>query len=75
MDKIEALVFINETVGEFKERIALAFGMADPQLMLKGKFLKEDDELICSEGDTIFAIDERLASPMKISIKLSSKEQ
>jgi hypothetical protein len=75
MSKIEALAFAKETVGEFKQRIALAFGMADPQLMLRGKFLKEEDELMCNEGDTIFAIDERLAKPLKISITFSPTEQ
>ncbi len=69
-----SLVFPGEKVETFKNRIALAFGMANPNLMLKGKFLNDGDELICNDGDKIYAIDERLAGPMVLEVKFTDEE-
>jgi hypothetical protein len=70
----QALVFEGETVASFRNRVALAFGMANPSLMLKGKFLDDNDLMECKNGDKIYAIDERLAGPMSLRIKLTENE-
>lgn len=69
LESQQAIVFPNETVKDFKKRVALAFGMADPRLMIKGKFLQEDDKMECKNGDKIYALDERLAAPIMIIAK------
>ncbi|MHA2502178.1 MAG: HesA/MoeB/ThiF family protein [Candidatus Kariarchaeaceae archaeon] len=69
LEKTEALAFRDELVGEFKARIALAFGLADPKLLHKGKYLQEELKLTVENGDTIFALDDRLASPVGLKIR------
>lgn len=73
VESTEALAFRGETVDQFKQRIALAFGMADPRLMLKGKFLDDDTVLDGENGDKIYAIDERLAAPIGLQITYQDK--
>ncbi|MHA2402938.1 MAG: HesA/MoeB/ThiF family protein [Candidatus Kariarchaeaceae archaeon] len=70
-----ALVFPGEKVADFRQRVALAFGMANPGLMLKGKFLDDTQELVCDSGDKIYAIDERLAGPMVLQLELASTDE
>ena len=65
------LAFKNEKVEELLQRIALAFGMADPEVMHKGRFLDSASELKVEEGDTIYVRDERLAEPIALIVKYS----
>ena len=64
----QALVFRGETVEEFKQRIALAFGLADPRVMIRGRFLADDAVLDGHTGDKMYALDERLAAPIAIEL-------
>jgi len=75
VEKMTALAFRGERVGEFRDRIALAFGLADPQLMLKGKFLDDDTLMDGGSGDTIYAIDERLAAPISVEINYKDSRE
>ncbi|RMG35568.1 MAG: HesA/MoeB/ThiF family protein [Methanobacteriota archaeon] len=65
----EILAFPNEPIKEFKHRIALALGLADPTLMSKGKILRPEQKLELNEGEKIFVSDERLAKPIALKIK------
>jgi molybdopterin/thiamine biosynthesis adenylyltransferase len=61
-----------ETIGELLIRVAFAFGLADPKIMLKGVIL--DQELVISKktlksGSKLFVMDERLAKPLKLLIE------
>lgn len=61
-----------ETISDIRTRIAYAFGLADPQIMLKGIIL--DSELIIDKeniknGWKLFVVDKRLAKPLKLVIQ------
>jgi molybdopterin/thiamine biosynthesis adenylyltransferase len=61
-----------ETIGQLQTRIAYAFGLAKPQIMLNGIML--DENLVISNknltsGTKIFIIDERLAKPLMLVLK------
>lgn len=71
LKKTEVLVFEGETVKEFLERLAFAFGMADPEVMSKGKFLSKNDKISLKEGDIVYVRDERLALPIALKVKYS----
>ena len=62
-----------ETIREFKYRIALSLGLADPLLMTKGKFLQDDEKLSLKADSKIFISDERLAKPLILILKYSNK--
>ncbi|MCY3411278.1 MAG: ThiF family adenylyltransferase [Candidatus Heimdallarchaeota archaeon] len=66
------LAFHGETVAEFLHRIALAFGMADPEIMYKGRFLDKTNIFSVHEGDVVYIRDERLAAPISLKIELHS---
>ncbi|MDH5400956.1 MAG: HesA/MoeB/ThiF family protein [Candidatus Heimdallarchaeota archaeon] len=68
LQNASAIVFKGEKVLDFKNRIALAFGMANPRVMLKGKFLTEESEMICEDNAKLYVIDERLAAPIVLNI-------
>lgn len=65
----EILAFYNEPVTDFKHRIALALGLANPTLMSKGKILQADQKVSLPEGEKIYVSDERLAKPIALKIK------
>ena len=73
LKEAEAIVFKGEKVREFKMRMALAFGMADPEIMLKGRILKEEALIKCENGDKLYIRDERLAAPIKVKVVLQEK--
>lgn len=65
-----------EKISNLSTRIAYAFGLAEPQIMLRGVIL--DKELIINkknlkEGSKIFIMDDRLAKPLKLIIKREKK--
>lgn len=69
----EVLAFKGEKVNELLNRIALAFGMADPEVMHKGRFLGVDELLSADEGDTLYIRDERLAVPIALIVTFKEK--
>lgn len=61
-----------ETIGEIITRVAYAFGLAEPKLMLKGVILDKEMKISKSKlksGSKLFVIDERLAKPIKLIIQ------
>ncbi len=46
LNTAEVLAFKDEKVSDLLKRVALSFGMADPEVMLKGRFLNKDDIFI-----------------------------
>ena len=65
------LVFKDDNLESVKNRIAYAFGLADPKLMIKGKFLSDDHELNWDNKTTIFVLDDRLALPLSLNVVLN----
>ena len=67
LETIPTVVFENENFENLKLRIATVFGLADPQLIHRGKILSA--KLPTWEiGDKIYATDERLAKPIILQI-------
>jgi len=61
-----------ETIEELSTRIAYAFGLADPKLMLKGIILEKKmviNKKNLKSGVKLFVMDERLAKPLKLLIR------
>ena len=61
-----------ETFDAVATRVAYAYGLAAPKLMLKGVLLDKDDKVTnknLKEGTKLFVIDERLAKPLKLLIQ------
>jgi len=58
-----------ENIKNIRYRIALAFGLAAPQLMYKGNFLNDEKSLNFDEGSKIYITDERLAKPIIVKIR------
>lgn len=61
-----------ETISEILTRIAYAFGLAEPKVMLRGVILEK--EMVISKqnlksGSKLFVMDERLAKPLKLIIQ------
>ncbi|MFW9921767.1 MAG: ThiF family adenylyltransferase [Candidatus Thorarchaeota archaeon] len=60
-----------ESIEDLSTRIAFAYGLADPKLMLRGIILDTQmkiDEANLKEGSKLFVMDERLAKPLKVVI-------
>ncbi|MCE7736499.1 MAG: hypothetical protein GPJ54_16580, partial [Candidatus Heimdallarchaeota archaeon] len=68
----ELLVFDKDGITEVKNRIAYAFGLADPQLMIKGKFLNDNETVNWTNDTTIYVLDERLALPLSLKVKIEN---
>lgn len=66
----DLLVFDKDGISEVKNRIAYAFGLADPRLMIKGKFLTDNETVNWTNDTTIYVLDERLALPLSLKVKL-----
>ena len=73
LKEAEVVAFKGEKVSEFKNRIAFAFGMADPMITLRGKILSPDDTMKCKTGDKILVLDERLAAPIALKIRFKRR--
>ena len=61
-----------ETIGELSTRVAYAFGLAEPKLMLKGVILDKEMKITnknLKTGVKLFVMDERLAKPLKLIIQ------
>ncbi|MHA1220451.1 MAG: HesA/MoeB/ThiF family protein [Candidatus Heimdallarchaeota archaeon] len=61
-----------ETIGDVLTRIAYAFGLAEPKVMLRGVILATDLVITkknLKKGDKLFVMDDRLAKPLKILIQ------
>ncbi|MHA2027997.1 MAG: HesA/MoeB/ThiF family protein [Candidatus Kariarchaeaceae archaeon] len=69
----ELLVFETDTLIDVKNRIAYAFGLADPRLMIKGKFLSDVDDISWNNKTTVYVLDERLAMPLSLKVKIEDK--
>ncbi|MCK5047723.1 MAG: hypothetical protein KAS22_14145, partial [Candidatus Heimdallarchaeota archaeon] len=72
LDEATLTVEDGETIGDLATRVAFAFGLAEPKLMLKGVIL--DKEIVISKktlksGSKLFVMDERLAKPLKLIIQ------
>jgi hypothetical protein len=72
LDEATFTVEDGETIEAITTRIAYAFGLAQPKVMLKGVIL--DPNLIINKtnlksGSKLFVMDERLAKPLKLLIK------
>lgn len=72
LESAPVLVFKEDTLDKLKTRIAHAFGMADPRIMLRGKFLTSDSDLNLKENDKIIILDERLASPISLIVNFEN---
>ncbi len=70
LEEREALVFENEDVKDLRMRIALAFGLAQPMLIVKGKILVDEQRVELENGTKIFVSDERLAKPISVKVKV-----
>lgn len=64
----------NESVKDFRYRIALAFGLARPTMILEGKILQDTDLVNFSNGTKIYITDERLAKPIVVVYKNTEKD-
>ncbi len=62
------LVFKDDDLQSVTDRIAYAFGLADPKLMIKGKFLSKDEKINWNNKTTVFVLDDRLALPLSLKI-------
>ena len=61
-----------ETIEELSTRIAFAFGLAEPKLMMRGIILDKKmviDKKNLKSGVKLFVMDERLAKPLKLIIE------
>ncbi len=72
LDEATLTVEDGETVAELLTRIAYAFGLAEPKIMLKGIIL--DSAMVISkknlkDGSKLFVMDDRLAKPLKLIIQ------
>ncbi|OLS25722.1 MAG: Molybdopterin-synthase adenylyltransferase [Candidatus Heimdallarchaeota archaeon LC_2] len=63
------LIFKDDNLTSVKNRIAYAFGLADPKLMIKGKFLSDDHKINWDNKTIIFVLDDRLALPLSLKVK------
>lgn len=72
LQSADLLVFLKDTLAEVKKRIAYAFGLADPRLMIKGKFLSDNDKITWTDDTTIYVLDERLALPLSLKVKIEN---
>jgi len=72
LDEATLTVEDGETIGELGTRVAFAFGLADPKIMLKGVILAKDiviSKKTLKSGSKLFVMDERLAKPLKLIIQ------
>ncbi len=63
-EKQTVLARRGELTKDFRYRIALSLGLAQPLIMNRGKFLNDEDPLELDEGAKVFVSDERLAKPL-----------
>lgn len=78
---LEEATFIvenGETIKAVTNRLAYAFGLAQPEVMLRGIIL--DPELVITKnnlksGSKLFVMDKRLAKPLKIVVKKQKKHK
>jgi molybdopterin/thiamine biosynthesis adenylyltransferase len=69
LDEATFTIENGETIEAIQTRIAYAFGLADPKIMLRGIIL--DEKMVVSKknlksGDKLFVMDDRLAKPLKL---------
>jgi len=72
LEEAKFVVENGETIEELSTRIAFAFGLAAPKLMIKGIILDEKmviDKKNLKSGVKIFVMDDRLAKPLKLLIQ------
>ncbi|MFV2014229.1 MAG: ThiF family adenylyltransferase [Candidatus Heimdallarchaeota archaeon] len=72
LQSAELLVFEKDNLVEVKNRIAYAFGLAEPRLMIKGKFLTDDTTINWTNDTIIYVLDERLALPLSLKVKIEN---
>lgn len=66
---VDAIVLNGELVEAFRYRIAFSFGLKDPKIMHKGKYLKDTAKMDILQDETIYVLDDNLASPISLIIK------
>lgn len=69
LEEQEILAFEGEPISDFRTRIALALGLANPSIMVKGKILQNDEEMHFQAGTKCYITDERLAKPIALIMK------
>jgi len=72
LDEATFTVEDGETISDIATRIAFAFGLAQPKVMLRGVILDEDlviNKKNLKSGNKLFVMDERLAKPLKLLIQ------
>jgi len=64
-----------ETLNQLKNRLIITYGLANPEIIIKGKIISDKNlrisDLGLKTGDAIFIVDERLAKPLKLKIKIA----
>jgi molybdopterin/thiamine biosynthesis adenylyltransferase len=76
--KLEQIQFVaspKETVRDLSLRLALTYGLENPELMIEGAFLNPDKQIQkckLSEKNVAFVLDKNLAKPIKIVIQIKS---
>lgn len=64
-----------ETLNQLKNRLIITYGLANPEIVIKGKVISDENlkisDLKLKTGDVIFVIDERLAKPLKLKIRIA----
>lgn len=63
-----------ETIGQLKNRLIVSYGLANPDIIVRDKIILDDSvkisDLGLETGDLVFVIDERIAKPLKLKIKI-----
>ena len=72
LDESSFTIEDGETVEAILTRLAYAFGLAEPKIMLKGVILNKEMKVTkknLKSGDKLFVMDERLAKPLKLIVQ------
>ena len=75
IEGVDYMLERQETLNQLKNRLIITYGLASPEIMVKGKMISDGNlkisDLGLKTGDVIFIIDERLAKPLKLKIKIT----
>ena len=68
----------NEDFESIKSKLSWAYGLADPTIILNGMLITSDavlDQARPLEGKSLFITDQRLARPIKVTIRLETNNK
>jgi len=74
VEGVEYTLEKQETIGQLKNRLIISYGFANPDIIVRDKMILDDNvkisDLGLRTGDLVFVIDERIAKPLKLKIKI-----